>query len=55
MNQAISSTNIVLNTAISPTLWLMPASLIILKNSIDDYNNNLKVSSENMVIGINKN
>ena len=55
MNQAISSTNVVLNTAISPTLWLIPSSLIILKNPIDGYNNKLKVSNKNMVFGINKN
>ena len=55
MNQAISSTNVVLNTAISPTLWLIPSSLIILKEPIDGYNNKLKVSDENMVFGINEN
>ena len=55
MNQAISSTNVVLNTAISPTLWLIPSSLIILKNPIEGYNNKLKVSDENMVFGINEN
>ena len=55
MNQAISSTNVVLNTAISPTLWLIPSSLIILKNPIEGYNNKLKVSDKNMVFGINKN
>ena len=49
MNQAISSSNVVLNTAISPTLWSIPSSLIILKNPIDGYNK-LKVSSENMVL-----
>ena len=49
MNQAISSTNVVVNTAISPTLWLIPSSLIILKNPIDGCNNKLKVSSENMI------
>ena len=55
MNQAISSTNVVVNTAISPTLWLIPSSLIILKDPIEGYNNKLKVSDENMVFGINEN
>ena len=55
MNQAISSTNVVLNTAISPTLWLIPSSLIILKDPIDGYHNKLKVSNQNMVFGINEN
>ena len=54
MNVAISATNVILNTAISPSLWLIPSSLIILKNTIEGYNNKLKVSNENMVFGINK-
>ena len=29
MNTAITATNVVLNTAISPSLWLVPSSLII--------------------------
>ena len=48
MNQAVSATNVVLNTAISPTLWLIPSSLIILKNPIEGYNNKLKVSTPNV-------
>ena len=55
MNEAISATNVILNVAISPTLLLIPSSLIIFKKPIDGYNNKLKVSSENMVFGINKN
>ena len=55
MNTAISSTNVILNIAISPTLWLIPSSLIILKNPVEGYNNKLKVSSEDMVFGINNN
>ena len=54
MNEAVSATNVILNTAISPTLWLIPSSLIILKNPIQGYNNKLKVSTEDMVFGINK-
>lgn len=55
MNITISSTNVILNVAISPSLWLIPSSLIILKNPIEGYNNKLKVSNENMKFGINKN
>ena len=54
MNEAVSDTNVILNTAISPTLWLIPSSLIILKNPIEGYNNKLRVSTEDMVFGINK-
>ena len=54
MNTAITATNVVLNTAISPTLWLIPSSMVILKNPIEGYNNKLKVSNENMVFGINE-
>ena len=53
MNTAITATNVILNTAISPSLWLIPSSLVILKNPIEGYNNKLKVSNENMVFGIN--
>ena len=53
MNQAVSDTNVVLNTAISPTLLLIPSSLIILKNPIEGYNNKFKVSTKDMVFGIN--
>ena len=53
--QESSNKKAVINTAISPTLWLIPSSLIILKNPIDGYNNKLKVSDKNMVFGINKN
>ena len=55
MNEAVSATNVILNTAISPILWLIPSSLIILKNPIEGYNNKLKVSTENMFFGINNN
>ena len=55
MNQAITSTNVVLNIAISPTLWLIPGSLIILEKPIVGYNNKLKVSDETMKFGLNNN
>ena len=54
MNVAVTATNVILNTAISPTLWLIPSSLIILKNPIEGYNNKLKVSTQDMRFGINK-
>ena len=55
MNQAVTSTNVVLNMAISPTLWLIPNNLIILEKPIVGYNNKLKVSDESMNFGLNKN
>ena len=54
MNEAVSDTNVILNTVISPTLWLIPSSFIILKNPIEGYNNKLKVSTQDMKFGINK-
>ena len=33
-NQAVSDPNVVLNVAISPTLWLLPSNLIILNKPI---------------------
>ena len=53
MNQAVSDTNVLLNTAISPTLWLIPSSMIILKNPIQGYNKKLKVSTPDMFFGVN--
>ena len=55
MNLAISDTNVVLDTAISPSLWLLPSNVIIQKNIIPGYNNMLKVASKNMKFGLNKN
>ena len=55
MNQAVTSTNVVLNIAISPTLWLIPNNLIILDKPIVGCNNKLKVSNESMNFGLNKN
>ena len=55
MNMAVTTTNVVLNVAISPSVWLIPLSLIILKHPIEGYNNKLKTSNENMKFGINEN
>ena len=54
MNRAISSTNVVLKTAISPSLLLIPSHLIILKNPIKGCNNKLRVAITNMKFGINE-
>ena len=54
MNQAVTSTNVVLNMAISLTLWLIPNNLIIVDTPIVGYSNKLKVSNENMNFGLNK-
>ena len=52
-NQVVSDTNVVLNVAISPTLWFLPSNLIILNKPIPGYNNKLKVSNESMKFGLN--
>ena len=52
--QAVTGTNVVLNIAISPSLWLLPSNLILLNKPIPGYNNKLKVSDENMKFGLNK-
>ena len=53
MNRSITDTNVVLNLAISPSLWLIPSNLIILKNPIKGYNNKLHIATINMNIGVN--
>ena len=50
----LDDTNVILNTVVSPSLRLLPSSLIILKNPIIGYNNRLKVASEGMKFGINQ-
>lgn len=41
--------------AVSPSLWLLPSNLIILKYSIVAYNNNLKIATNDMNFGLNSN
>lgn len=53
MNRAVSSTNVVLNLAVSPSLWLIQSNIIILKNPIEGYNNRLKIASTTMHFDIN--
>ena len=47
MNQAITGTNVVLNLAISPSLWL--------KNTKPANNNKFKIATHDMVLGVNGN
>ena len=54
MNKAILSTNVVLNMAISPSLWLIRSNLIILKNPVKGCNNKLQVATTNMKFGVNE-
>ena len=49
----MTDTNVALNIAISPSLWLLPSNLILLNKPIQGYNNKLKVSNENMKFGLN--
>ena len=53
-NRAISYTNVVLNMAMSPSLWLIRSNFIILKNPIKGYNNKLQVATTNMKFGVNE-
>ena len=53
VNKAVSDTNVVPNLAVIPSLWLLPSSVVILKNPIDKYNNKLSIASENMKFGVN--
>ena len=55
MNRAISSTNVVLNMAINPSLLLIPSNLIILKDPIPGFNNELRIAMDNMKFSINEN
>ena len=55
MNKAVSDTNVVLNLAVTPSLWLLPSIVVILKNPINGYNNKLRIASEKMRFGINPN
>ena len=53
MDRSIGDTNIELNMVISPSLWLIPSSLIILKNPIVGFNGQLRVASSVMEFGRN--
>ena len=51
MNLSVLSTDVLLNLAISHSLWLIPSNMIILRNAIEGYNNKLKTASKNVVFG----
>ena len=55
MNGSITGTNVVLNLAIWPNLWLILSNLNILKNPIKSYNNKLRVVRTNMKFVLIKN
>ena len=53
MRKAIKDTNVVLNTAISPGIILIPSNLNILDKMIAGYNNVLKLATSSMKFGEN--
>ena len=53
MRKAIADTHVILNTAISPGMILIPGDLIILTEKIAGYNNILTVADETMKFGLN--
>ena len=55
MRKAIKDTNVVLNTAISPGIILIPSNLIILDKMVPGYNNVLKLATKGMKFGKNDN
>ena len=55
MRTAITSTNVVLNMAISPGMILVPSNLIIQKKMVAGYNNVLMLATVNMKFGKNDN
>ena len=53
IRKAIKDTNVVLNTAISPRIILIPSNLIILDKMIAGYNNVFKLATSSMKFGEN--
>ena len=53
MRKAIADTHVILNTAISPGMILIPGDLIILTEKIPGYNNILTVADTTMKFGLN--
>ena len=53
MNRSVSVTNILLNLAISPPLWLSSRNLIIIDKPITGYNNKLRIVTKDMKFGQN--
>ena len=54
MNTAITDTNIILNIAVSPSLWLLSNHLILLKNPVPGFNNRLKIANTSVSFGYNR-
>ena len=55
MRTAIKDTNAVLNMAITPSIILIPSSMIILKGKVEGYNNVLTLATNAMKFGVNTN
>ena len=53
MRKAIADTHVILNTAITPGMILVPGDLIILAQEIPGYNNILTVADQSMKFGVN--
>ena len=53
MNRVFLDMNVVQNLALSPSLWLVPSMMIILKDPIAGYNNKFKTATRSMVFGVN--
>ena len=54
MRKAIADTHVILNTAISPGMILIPGDMIILTEKIPGYNNILTVADSTMKFGLNE-
>ena len=54
MRTAIQATDVILDTAITPGISLIPSSLVILKEPIPGYNNILLTANNSMSFGMNK-
>ena len=53
MQRALVDTNVILNTAVSPGVILIPSDMIILKNKIPGCNNILAIAGRTMKLGKN--
>ena len=54
MRSSIKDTNVTHNLAITPGGILVPSNMIILKNTIEGFNNTLTEANSNMEFGLNK-
>ena len=54
MRKAIADTHVILNTAITPGMILIPGDLVILTEKIPGYNNILTVADSTMKFGLNR-